>query len=203
MPGGRRLSRSLPQPASRASSRGGCMPPPDRRGRPAQPAGVPVAERYRRFAEQAARGRSPLYEHFALGVAGDRQLVHLLERLPSAKQHPTLLFAAVLYLGGRQPHYDAFRAFVLDHIDQVVATLMARQTQTNEVGRCALLLPLLARLPGPLALVEVGASAGLCLLPDRYSYEYDGRAVGPRRSVHLRCTTSGDVPIPTQLPQVV
>ena len=123
------------------------MPPPDRRGRPGQPSGVPVAERYRRFAEREARGRSPLYERFARGVAGDRQLQRLLERLPPAKQQPNLLFAAVLYLGGRQPDYGAFRGFVLDHADQLVATVMARQTQTNEVGRCALLLPLLARLP--------------------------------------------------------
>jgi hypothetical protein len=180
------------------------MPLPDRRGRPAQPAGVPVAERYRRFAEREARGRSPLYERLALGVAGDRELLELLGRLPPAKQQPNLLLAAVLYLGGRQPDYDAFRAFVLDHADQVVATVMARQTQTNEVGRCALLLPLLARLPGPLALVEVGASAGLCLLPDRYAYDYGGTILGdPAAPLQLACQPRGPVPIPTTLPMVV
>jgi hypothetical protein len=71
-----------------ASSHGGCTPPPDRRHRPAQPAGVPVAERYRRFAEREARGRSPRYERFALGVAGDRQLVALLDRLPRPSSNP-------------------------------------------------------------------------------------------------------------------
>jgi hypothetical protein len=165
---------------------------------------MPVAERYRRFAEWEARGRSPLYERFALGVAADPELLALLERLPPAKQQPNLLFAAVLYLGGRQPDYDAFRTFVLDHADQVVATVMARQTQTNEVGRCALLLPLLARLPGPLALVEAGASAGLCLLPDRYSYDYGGTIVGdPAAPLRLACQPRGPVPIPTTLPEVV
>jgi hypothetical protein len=171
---------------------------------PKQVYSVPLAERYRRFAEREVRGRSPLYERFALGVADDRELLRLLERVPPAKQQPNLLFAAVLYLGGRQPDYGAFRRFVLDHADQVVATLMARQTQTNEVGRCALLLPLLASLPGPLALVEVGASAGLCLLPDRYAYAYDGVIVGdPATPLRLACQLRGPVPVPSALPEVV
>jgi hypothetical protein len=179
------------------------MPGADGRSQPPQHADVLVAERYRRFAEREARGRSPLYERFALGVAADRQLLGLLERLPPAKQQPNLLFAAVLYLGGRQPDYQAFRRFVLGHTDQVVATLMARQTQTNEVGRCAVFLPLLASLPEPLALVEVGASAGLCLLPDRYAYDYGGTIVGDTASpLRLACQPRGPVPVPTTLPEV-
>ncbi|HEX3211524.1 MAG TPA: DUF2332 family protein, partial [Actinomycetota bacterium] len=152
---------------------------------------MPVAERYRRFAEEA-RGRSPRYERLALGVAGDRGLLELLERLPPAKQQPNLLFAAVQYLAGPQPGLDAFRHFVLDHADQLLALMASRRTQTNEVGRCALLLPLLAALPGPLALVEVGASAGLCLLPDRYAYDYGGTILGdPTSPVRLSCQPRG------------
>jgi hypothetical protein len=180
------------------------MPRPEGRPQRPQPALVPVAERYRRFAEREARGRSPLYERFALGVAGDPELLELLESLPPAKQQPNLLFSAVLYLGGRQPDDGAFRRFVLEHADQVVATMVARRTQTNEVGRCALLLPLLASLPGPLALVEVGTSAGLCLLPDRYAYDYAGTVVGdPASPLRLACQPYGPVPIPAQLPEVV
>jgi hypothetical protein len=52
--------------------------------------------------------------------------------------------------------------------------------------------PLLAALPQPLALLEVGASAGLCLLPDRYRFEYDGRPAGtPDSPLLLRCRTEG------------
>jgi hypothetical protein len=82
---------------------------------------------------------------------------------------------------------------------------MTRSTQTNEVGRCAVLLPLLAQLPGPLALLEVGASAGLCLLPDRYTYRYDKVELvsDPASPVRLSCRTQGPVPIPTDLPSVV
>jgi hypothetical protein len=164
---------------------------------------MPVAERYRRFAAEAS-GRSPLYQRLAMGVAGDRDLLALLERLPPAKQQPNLLFAAVQYLGGSQPTFDAFRAFVLDHADQVAATMAARRTQTNEVGRCALLLPSLATLPGPLALVELGASAGLCLLPDRYAYRYGTAVVGdPASPVRLTCQPRGPVPVPAAPPEVV
>jgi hypothetical protein len=62
---------------------------------------------------------------------------------------------------------------------------MKRRTQTNEPARCATLLPLLALLPQPLALLEIGASAGLCLLPDLYSYKYtDSTFIAP--SSHVR-----------------
>jgi hypothetical protein len=54
----------------------------------------------------------------------------------------------------------------------------ARATQTNEAGRWAVLLPVLAALPQPLTLLEVGASAGLSLHPDRYAYR-GSRAAWP------------------------
>ena len=64
------------------------------------------------------------------------------------------------------------RDTVLVRWSEVSATMRSRSTQTNEVGRCATLLPVLGGLEGPLALLEVGASAGLCLHPDRWSYRY-------------------------------
>jgi hypothetical protein len=60
--------------------------------------------------------------------------------------------------------------------------MRVRSTQTNEPGRTASILPVLAQIDaaeGPLALIEVGASAGLCLYPDRYSYRF-ARASGVR-----------------------
>jgi hypothetical protein len=63
----------------------------------------------------------------------------------------------------------------------------------------------LAALPQPLALIEVGASAGLCLCPDRYSYRYDDRPqIGPVDApITFDCTTAGAVPVPAAVPQVV
>jgi hypothetical protein len=78
--------------------------------------------------------------------------------------------------------------------------VMARRTQTNEPARCATLLPLLAQLPPPLALLEVGASAGLCLLPDHYAYDYGGRVVVPSvpnaAAPLFCCNANASVPIP-------
>jgi hypothetical protein len=162
-----------------------------------------VADRYRRFARLEARDRSPLYEQLALGVADDPAVQAVLARVSPPQQQPNLLLATVSFLAGVQPNYGAFRAFVLDHADAVTSALEARRTQTNEVARCATLLPLLAGLRGPLALLEVGASAGLCLLPDRYAYNYRGDLLGdPASPVKLSCEPRGAVPVPTGLPQI-
>jgi len=156
-----------------------------------------TAENYRRFAAREARGRSALYEQLAGGVADDPELLAFLAGLPQEKRQPNLLLAAVRYLAGVQPGYDAFRAVVLDRRDEVAATMLARRTQTNEPARCATLLPALASLRQPLALLEVGASAGLCLLPDRYSYDYGTcRIDGHPGAPVLTCRCTGPVPVP-------
>jgi hypothetical protein len=162
-----------------------------------------IATGYRRFAEVEAAEASPLYARLALAVADDPDVLAFLVALPTGKRQPNLLFAAVRYLHGTPAGPDDLRRAVLEDGDRLRATMLARATQTNEAARCAALLPLLAALDGPLALIEVGASAGLCLYPDRYSYEYDGVRVGPPSPVHLRCTTTGGVPVPARLPEVV
>ena len=82
--------------------------------------------------------------------------------------------------------------------------MLARRTQTNEPARCATLLPALASLPGPLALIEVGASAGLTLLFDRYSYDYDGHLIAGSdpEAPTLRCAARGPVPLPAGVPAI-
>src|SRR5690349_12583846 len=127
-----------------------------------------TADWYVDFAERQARGVSPTYERLSRAVAGDDDLLARLETVPPPKRQPNLLFAVVQWLGGPVGDYDDFRAFVTSHWPRVTAELRVRATQTNEIGRSALLLPVLAALPQPLALIEVGASAGLNLYPDKY-----------------------------------
>jgi len=162
---------------------------------------------YHRFAEEEARGRSPLYESLARGVAEDADLLQLLAGMPSPKRQPNLLFAAVRHIAGVPRDWTAFRYAMLTHWSEIQAVMLSRSTQTNEPGRCATLLPVFARLPQPLALIEVGASAGLCLLPDRYAYNYgdhfvrpdDGRSDAPI----FPCRASCNTPLPHEVPRIV
>ena len=166
-----------------------------------------TAAAYRRFAENEAHGRSPLYEALALGVAGYPAVLELLADLPPTKRQPNLLFAAARHVVGVPPDFAGFCKTVLTRWDEVRGVILARSTQTNEPGRCAVLLPVLAQLPQPLALIEVGASAGLCLLPDHYGYDYGDRRVIPAPDTAtnapvLSCAVDAATPVPDRLPVI-
>jgi len=160
-----------------------------------------VAALYAEFATREARVASPMYERLSLAVSRDPELLALLERVPASKRQPNLLFAVVRLLGGPVDDADAFHEFTMTNWPAVEVELRSRATQTNEVGRCALLLPVLAGLPQPLALLEVGAAAGLGLYPDRYSYRYGENRIGTGGPV-LDCALTGTAP-PDRLPEIV
>lgn len=162
-----------------------------------------IARDYREFAEAAVAGSSPLYATLSLAAAEDDLVLDLLESLPADRRQPMLLFATVAFLAGAPAGPEELRARIRDDGDRIRTTMLTRFTQTNEPARCAALITALGDIDGPVGLVEVGSSAGLCLYPDRYSYEFDGRPVGPRSAVHLTSTTSGSVPVPGRLPDVV
>jgi hypothetical protein len=161
-----------------------------------------VAAGYREFAARERR-RSPLYGELAAGVAGDAEVLGWLSGLPRGKRQPNLVFAAVRLVAGTPSGWPQFREVLATRREAVERAVLSRRTQTNEPARCALLLPALAALPQPLALLEVGASAGLCLLPDCYAYDYAGHRVGYGARPVLRCRPEGTVPLPNRLPEVV
>lgn len=157
---------------------------------------------YGKFARLEAAGTSPIYAAWAEGVAADREVLSRLLELPRPKRQANLFFGAARHLGAGEGSYTDLRAWLLDHWARVRELMLARSTQTNEAGRCATLLPALARVPGPLALIEVGASAGLCLYPDRYSYRFTvTEAAGSSGSDSAKSTTldPADGPSPVVL----
>jgi len=167
-------------------------------------AAAAVARTYRRFARLEARGRSAAYEALAESVASDTALVSFIASLPPEKRQPNLLFAAARYLLGAPPAIGPLRELASQSPAELSQVILARRTQTNEPARCAVLLPALAQLPQPLALIEAGASAGLNLLLDRYSYDYAGHRLAgldPDAPV-LRCEPRGPVPLPARIPAI-
>lgn len=168
-------------------------------------AATDVAERYGRFARDEAPGRSSLYADWAAGVASDRDMRAILARIPATHRQPPLVFAVTRMLGAPEGGYRGWAEWVAAHADQVVTECAARSLQTNEPLRCAALLPALSGIQGPIALLEIGASAGLCLYPDRYSYRYRGcpdlDPLGGVSAVILESEARGDPPL--RMPEVV
>lgn len=173
-------------------------------------ASMSTAARYRWFAEVEFPGLSPRFEEWAAHIADDADVIALIDRLPELKRQPNLVFASARFVGAPLGPYTELRPWLLEHWDEVESVALTHATQTNEAGRCATLLPVLAQIEGPIALLEVGASAGACLYPDRYAYEYrtpDGVVYlnpddGPS-AVRLPCEISSAADVPSRMPEVV
>jgi len=121
---------------------------------------------------------NPLADALALRVAG---ALHLMVRTERAGD------LAAFYPGHGDAPWDgaaaarAVEAAVRTNLD-FVRDVLTRPPQTNETGRSAVLMPgyaTIAKETGlPLSILEVGASAGLNLMWDRYAYRYGDRFVG-------------------------
>lgn len=174
-----------------------------------------LATYYRHFAQVEAAGVSPRYTEWAHGVSQDAEMLARLARLPAAKRQANLLFAAARLHGVEAEAWSRARALISLRWPQIEATMRTRATQTNEPGRIATLNLAFARIqaqePAPLALIEVGASAGLCLYPDAWPVRYRTGAtaevlLSPGEgelcsTVKLECELHG-LDVPAALPRV-
>lgn len=165
------------------------------------------------FARTQCAAYSPIYERICAGVARDLEILDLVREAPPEAHVPNVLLATVrflllggtdhplasIYAGRRDDDpFPEFRDFVLAHRERVLTVLEHRRTQTNEIGRCAVLAPALAevqrRTLRPLALLDVGASAGLNLRLDAYRLDYGSLAIGPEGAPTVTCTVHGSRP---------
>jgi len=165
---------------------------------------VDVRARYDRFAREEAPGRSAQYAEWAAGIAGDERVLEVLAQLSSPHRQPPVVFAVTRMLGAGGD-YASWSEFVLSNADRVIAECAARTTQTNEPLRCVPLLVALDRIRGPIALIEIGSAAGLCLFPDRYAYRFrtaDGASELGASSVVLDAAITG-ARAPRRMPEIV
>jgi hypothetical protein len=182
------------------------------------------AEQYRRFADIEATD-DPLYVAICRIVAATPELLALMRHAPGQQARPNLLLAAIhdrllagvahslaAYYpscgGSRRPDAELATQllnFVRREQSALVEQLRTRATQTNEIGRCAVLWPALAevsRLSGrsELALFDFGCSAGLNLGVDRYCYDYGaaGQRGAPAEpgTPSISCSWRGDAALP-------
>lgn len=186
-----------------------------------------LAELTRRFRDQTETmsTRAPFTARLSRAIADLPDVVALLRSAPPEQQLPVLLLAAIHHDVLGDPHCElaawypnitadprtddvtpALRRHCAERAEAITDTVTTRSTQTNEVGRCGFFLPalgLIADEVGALSLVDVGASAGLNLFPDRYEYRYEpGGAVGGPSDVRITVGTRGAVPVPRRLPVI-
>jgi hypothetical protein len=190
-----------------------------------------LLEHFAAFA-RTAHPRAPLYSALSAIAAREPRVAEILQHAPLPERVPVLFFAAVHALLLDSPDAElaqwyrsltseprspserslggVFRRFVDDHRGELEHLVATRTTQTNEVGRCSLFVPVLGLIAsevGPLGHLDVGASGGLNLLIDRYEYHYrlDGeeRTVGGPSTVVLAADVRGDMPVPDALPEIV
>lgn len=133
----------------------------------------PIDELYRWFGAEA-EPTSPVWGRLCAWIAETPALASRLDALPGQARQPNRFLAALRYLDGPTEPGPELLAWVEQHWPRIEAVILTKNTQTNEPGRCAVLAPLLASLPQPIALLELGTSAGLCLLADHYRYAYSG-----------------------------
>jgi hypothetical protein len=155
-----------------------------------------ISDRFMRFATDC-KGSSRLYELLSLEIAVDDTLLQMAAHCRPGQPEPNLFFGAVHYLllkghndelrayyasivnDPREPEtaFAYFRRFCVEHEHEIIPILQSKLVQTNEVRRCAYMYPafcyIYEKAKKPLALIELGTSAGLQLFWDKYGYEYD------------------------------
>ncbi len=151
-----------------------------------------LIEFYRSYGDSSFATDMPAYAEICRNIGDHPELVALVGDHEPDAQQPNLLFAAVHYLllagldhpltaaydgSSQQAPTPLFADLVLSNRETIDEILTHKRTQTNEVGRCALLAWMLndaqQRSGQQLAWIDLGASGGLNLNLDEYSITYE------------------------------
>jgi hypothetical protein len=149
------------------------------------------------FIVECERANAPLYVDIVRGVAGDPALQELASQVKKGQPQANILLAAVHFLllrgaqhplrrfypnlnGGNHIEGEAafphFKDFVETHRAELAPLIANGVTNTNEVARCSALhagFRAVAEEAGqPLNLIEIGPSAGLNMIWDKYRVRY-------------------------------
>ena len=183
------------------------------------------------LAEHDFAGYSPTYERIARQMAASPELLRFVDLAAQSNSRrgrvPVLFLAALHDLALSEPDSalgrlldgdptvdvsSALEEAIANGGEALITTMHTRSVQTNEVGRSAAIAAGLSSVDTggrPVALIELGPSAGLNLFVDRWHVDYlrDGTVVtsiGPADSpVRLQCELRGpDTPRLTDLPRI-
>jgi len=156
-----------------------------------------ISDRFKLFAIRECKGSSSLYEHLSEKIAADDESLQLAVHARQGQPVPNLFFGAVHYLllkgewhelrefygsivnnpRDANEAFPYFRDFCLNYQHEIIQLIENKLVQTNEVRRCSYLYPafcyIYEKTKRPLALIEIGTSAGLQLLWDKYCYSYN------------------------------
>lgn len=178
-----------------------------------------LLEKFTRFAYKECEGSSELYKFLALKIVEDKEILELASQTPAGQPVPNLLFGAVHYLLFKgtehelsyfypsllenpkeaKDSFQPFKDFCFQHFEEISKILKSKIVQTNEVRRCAYLYPAISsiyqRTNKPLALIEIGTSAGLQLYMDQYSYDSGNEQIyGVKGSeIHITSEAKGGI----------
>ncbi len=156
-----------------------------------------LSDRFMAFAEHECKSKSPLYYSFSKLVAEQEYLLQLASHCAPRQPAPNLLFGAIHYLllkspneelanyypsinkdAASDPSADLLISFCRENEAGIKEILAKRIVQTNALGRCSYLLPILSAIAKDtdgIHLIDIGTSSGLILNLDQYEYHYDGQ----------------------------
>lgn len=185
-----------------------------------------LSDRFLLFAERECVGSSELYEYLSIQISKDQELLELAGHSTPGQPVPNLFLGAIHFLLQKKPQHElaqyypslssrpksyhdvfpAFKNFCQVHRDEIIGIIQTKIVQTNEVRRSAYLYPVFSQIYNetskPLALIEIGTSAGLQLLWDQYCYSYGSdKLYGFQHSdLHIKTEVRGSI-IPFLLKQ--